>query len=136
MDRFNHDLNVCGGGDDTDDTDDLPVFGSFGSYSPQYKKQNSTLNGMDQTCDDIFLSDEAIFTTLPSSSVDNQSVERPSGTGTIPKIKAPLLRKLDVSITQWIKSTPLLESSLLFPNRSTPDRFFGLILCGVKLLNI
>lgn len=43
MDRFNHEIGISGGGDDTDDTDDLPLFGSFGSYSPQYRKHNSSL---------------------------------------------------------------------------------------------
>lgn len=96
MDRFNHDLNASGGGDDTDDTDDLPVFGSFGSYSPQYKKHNSSVNSVEATMDDILLSNEindAQSTNLfAGSKTSNRSFE----SGAIPKIRTPQLRKLDV----------------------------------------
>lgn len=90
IDRFNHDMNISAGGDDTDDTDDLPVFGSFGSYSPQYKKQNSNLNQCISTPgDDMF-----VLNYSQSSSVSSGKNENTSGF----LIKTPSLRKLDVNI--------------------------------------
>lgn len=102
-DRFNHDLNISGGGDDTDDTDDLPVFGSFGSYSPQYKKQNSSatqLNAIDNTTDDMFLLNDSMCTQSSTSSIGSFNSTKSNDSGAIPKIQTPQLRKLDVSINQ------------------------------------
>lgn len=90
IDRFNHDMNISAGGDDTDDTDDLPVFGSFGSYSPQYKKQNSGLSQGITAGDDMFILNYSQSTPISSGKNDNSSAFL---------IKTPSLRKLDVSST-------------------------------------
>lgn len=117
MDRFNHDMNVSGGGgDDTDDTDDLPVFGSFGSYSPQYKKHNSSVTSIEPTMDDIFLANE--MPNVPSSinsSIDSKNTSKPIETGAIPRIKTLQLRKLDVS-AQWLECIEYVTAFCMFIN--------------------
>lgn len=70
MDRYNHDM----GGDDTDDTDDFPLIGSFGSYSPQYRKNNSSL----------------VQINLPPQSSLDDSINTSSGSGTASPISSNL----------------------------------------------
>lgn len=103
MDRYNHDM----GGDDTDDTDDLPLIGSFGSYSPQYRKNNSSLvqiNLPPQSLDDSVNTSSGSGTASPVLSNLSQSggntntalnVTANSNIGKI--MSTPQLRKLDVS---------------------------------------
>lgn len=99
MDRFNHDMNASGGGDDTDDTDDLPVFGSFGSYSPQYKKHSTTTApNIEPTMNDMFLANDTSNVSSNSSSIDNKNTCKGIESGAIPRIKTLQLRKLDVII--------------------------------------
>lgn len=112
MDRYNHDM----GGEDTDDTDDFPLIGSFGSYSPQYRKNNSSLvqiNLPPQSLDDSVNTSSGSGTASPLSLNQSQSgalataAQSAAATATttttttnsnIGKIMStPQLRKLDVS---------------------------------------
>lgn len=94
MDRFNHDLDISGEGDDTDDTDDLPLFGSFGSYSPQYKRHNSSLGQLN----DMFNANDASGSGSPTPSLSGSYGSGNSSTNAIVKLQTPQLRKLDVRI--------------------------------------
>lgn len=101
IDRFNHEIELSGGGgDDTDDTDDLPLFGSFGSYSPQYRKHNSSLvqiNVPQQSFDESLNISGESCSASPTLSMISQGSNN-SQNNTIGKIiTTPQLRKLDVS---------------------------------------
>lgn len=108
MDRYNHDM----GGEDTDDTDDFPLIGSFGSYSPQYRKNNSSLVQINlppqSSLDDSVNTSSGSGTASPISL--NQSGGNTSAAQNVPTTSAattsssigkimstPQLRKLDVS---------------------------------------
>lgn len=93
------------GGEDTDDTDDLPLIGSFGSYSPQYRKNNSSLVQINvqtqQSLDESINMSSGSGTASPISLNLSQNVNAPPNTAnsSIGKIiSTPQLRKLDVSI--------------------------------------
>lgn len=99
MDRYNHDM----GCDDTDETDEFPQIGSFGSYSPQYRKNTSSLvqiNLPTQSFDES-INSSGSGSISPTPSVVNQSssANQTNPNATIGKIMStPQLRKLDVSI--------------------------------------
>lgn len=93
MDRYNHDM----GGDDTDDTDDFPLIGSFGSYSPQYRKNNSSL----------------VQINLPPQSLDD-SVNTSSGSGTASPILSNLSQSgvgITIAAAQSAKTTTTATTS-------------------------
>lgn len=99
MDRYNHDM----GCDDTDETDECPQIGSFGSYSPQYRKNTSSLvqiNLPSQSFDES-INSSGSGSISPTPSIVNQSLSSVNQTNlntTIGKIMStPQLRKLDVS---------------------------------------
>lgn len=86
MDRYNHDM----GGEDTDDTDDFPLIGSFGSYSPQYRKNNSSL----------------VQINLPPQSFDDNSVNTSSGSGTASPISSNLSQSGGAGNTNTLQTAP------------------------------
>lgn len=97
MDRYNHDM----GGDDTDDTDEFPQIGSFGSYSPQYRKNTSSLVQINLPTQSFDESINSSGSASPTPSMINQSanVSQTNPNTTIGKIMStPQLRKLDVSL--------------------------------------
>lgn len=97
MDRYNHDM----GGDDTDDTDDFPLIGSFGSYSPQYRKNNSSLvqiNLPQQSFDESISSGSGTASPTPSVLDQSNNTSQNNSQTSIGKLMStPQLRKLDVS---------------------------------------
>lgn len=123
MDRYNHDM----GGEDTDDTDDFPLIGSFGSYSPQYRKNNSSL----------------VQINLPPQSLDD-SVNTSSGSGTASPISSNLSQSggVNVNTTQTttvnsnigkIMSTPQLRKLDVSDRGGNP--FFTLLFCIDSIMN-
>lgn len=98
MDRYNHEM----GCDDTDETDEFPQIGSFGSYSPQYRKNTSSLvqiNLPTQSFDES-INSSGSGSISPTPSVVNQSsiANLTNPNTSIGKIMStPQLRKLDVS---------------------------------------
>lgn len=145
MDRYNHDM----GGEDTDDTDDFPLIGSFGSYSPQYRKNNSSLvqinlppqSSLDDSVNTSSGTASPLSLNHSQSGINTSAVLSAAATTTTTTIattnsnigkimSTPQLRKLDVSC----KLFSFTFSSLhLVLNRSNNVRSIALSRFAVQL---